>query len=198
MADMAADAAAVLDAAKIERAHVFGISMGGLIAQELALQSPGRVRSLVLGCTGCGGPRVVRAEKAAFDMLTARGMSMEEHITAAVPYLYNPETQAARIEEDLAIRRQNVPSAEAFQAQLYAILSWQSYDRLPQIRIPTLVIHGEADLLVPPGNARLVAERIPGARLAMLPQAAHLFTTDQPEASHKAILGFLLDPANCT
>lgn len=191
ISDMANDAMAILDSAQVESAHVFGVSMGGLIAQEIALQSPERVRSLVLGCTGCGGPRAVRAEREAFNVLLARDVTMPEHISASVPYLYHPETPPARIEEDLAIRREHIPEPSAYQAQLAAILSWQSYERLPGIRVPVLVIHGGADRLVPPGNGALIAERIPNAQLVLLPGAGHLFTTDQPEAAHTAILDFL-------
>jgi 3-oxoadipate enol-lactonase len=192
-AEMAADAAAVLDAAGVASAHVFGISMGGMIAQEFVLTCTGRVRKLVLGCTACGGPKAVRAERAATDMLLARGaMTPEQAITAAIPFVYHPSTPRERIEEDLEIRRRNVPSADGYLAQLAAILGWQSYDRLGGISAPTLVIHGEADRLVPAGNGRLIAETIPGAQFVLLPNASHMFTTDQPEASHRAILDFLL------
>lgn len=189
---MASDAAAVLDAAGAESAHVFGISMGGMIAQEFALQYPKRVRSLILGCTASGGPHAVRAETDATQMVMMRAkMSAEQAAEAAVPFIYDQGTPRARIDEDIAMRRPWFPRAEAYQAQLQGILAWEAYSRLPQITAPTLVIHGENDRLVPPGNGRLIAERIPGAKLVMIPNASHIFSTDQPEAAHHAVLEFL-------
>jgi len=189
---MASDAAAVLDAAGIERAHVFGVSMGGMIAQEFALQYPKRVRSLILGCTAAGGPTAVRAEPEAIQMLMRREkMSPEQAAEASVPFIYDPATARARIDEDLAIRRPWFPRPEGYAAQLQGILGWESYSRINQIVAPTLVIHGESDRLVPPGNGKLIAERIPGAKLVMISHASHLFLTDQTEISHHAILQFL-------
>ena len=190
---MAADAAAVLDAAGVESADVYGISMGGMIAQEFAIQYPQRVRKLVLGCTACGGPKVVRAEPEVNQVLMMRGeMTMEEGIQAAVPYIYDVDTPRARIEEDLAIRRVTYPTPEAYAYQLQGILAWESYSRLSEIKAPTLVIHGETDRLVPPGNGKLIAESISGSKLVMIPNASHIYMTDQPEASHQAIMDFLL------
>lgn len=189
---MASDAAAVLDAAGVESAHVFGVSMGGMIAQELALQYPARVRSLILGCTAAGGPTAVRAEPEAIHMLMSREkMSPEQAAEAAVPFIYAPTTSRERIDEDIAIRRPWFPKPEAYAAQLQGIFGWESYSRLGQIAAPTLVIHGESDRLIPPGNANLIAERIPGAKLVMIPRAGHLFFTDQPDVAHCAIMDFL-------
>ena len=193
---MASDAKAVMDAAGIESAHVFGVSMGGMIAQEFALQYPKRVLSLILGCTAAGGPAAVRAEPEAIQTLMRREkMSPEQAAEAAVPFIYDPTTARARIDEDLAIRRPWFPSPEGYAAQLQGILGWESYSRTNQIVAPTLVIHGESDRLIPPGNANLIAERIPGAKLAMIPHASHLFLTDQTEVSHRAILQFLNEQA---
>ncbi len=192
LALMASDARAVLDAAGVESAHIFGVSMGGMIAQEFALQYPKRVRSLILGCTAAGGPTAVRAERAATDLLLARSkMTPEEAAEAIVPFIYDRTTPRPRIDEDLAVRRPWYPRPEAYIAQLGAILAWESYSRLSTIRVPALVIHGESDRLVPPGNGRLIAERIPGAKLVMIPQASHLFVTDQPEAADNAVQTFL-------
>jgi 3-oxoadipate enol-lactonase len=192
IAVMAADAAAVLDAAGIQRAHVFGISMGGMIAQEFALQDPARVAKLILGCTACGGSKAVRAEPAVNTVLMNRSsMPQEEAIRAAIPYIYDPHTPAERIEEDLVIRRRTFPEARAYTAQLQGILAWNCYDRLPNIAAPTLVIHGETDRLVPPGNGKLIAETIPGAKFVLLPKASHIFTTDQPRPALSEIVSFL-------
>ena len=190
---MAADAAAVLDAASIHSAHIYGISMGGMIAQEFALQYPQRVRRLILGCTAAGGPKAVRAEPEVNKVLMARGtMTVEEGIQAGVPYIYDKATPRARIEEDLAIRRVTYPKPEAYTAQLQGVLAWESHSRLGQIRAPTLVIHGETDRLVPPGNGQLIAQSIRGSKLALLPHASHIYMTDQPEAACQAVMDFLL------
>ena len=189
---MASDAAAVLDTASIESAHVFGVSMGGMIAQEFDLQYPQRVRSLILGCTAAGGATAVRAEAEATQMLMGRKeMSPEQAAEAAVPFIYDRTTPRERIDEDLAMRRPWFPSPEGYAAQLQGILGWEAYSRLGQIAAPTLVIHGESDRLVPPGNATLIAGRIHGAQLVIIPGASHLFATDQPEAANRAILDFL-------
>lgn len=191
MALMASDAAAVLDAAGIERAHVYGTSMGGMIAQEFALQYPRRVRSLIVGCTASGGPHAVQAAPEALQALTSGGMSPDEATEAIIPFLYDPATPRERIDEDMVIRKKWYPTPEGFMAQLQAIIAWEAYSRLGQITAPTLVIHGETDRLVPPENGRLIAARIPGAKLVMLPRAGHIFSTDQQTATHQVLLEFL-------
>jgi 3-oxoadipate enol-lactonase len=188
---MASDAAAVLDAAGVKSAHVFGISMGGMISQEFALQYPTRVRSLILGCTAAGGPNAVRAEKQVNDILMARGVSPEEALQAIRPYIYDSSTPVERVEEDLAIRRQWFPRPEGFLGQLQGIMAWEAYSRLERITALTLVIHGQSDQLVPPGNGELIAARIPAAKLVMLPQASHIFPTDQPEVTRRIVMDFL-------
>ncbi|HVR22375.1 MAG TPA: alpha/beta fold hydrolase [Candidatus Polarisedimenticolia bacterium] len=196
IAVMASDAAAVLDAAGIESCHLFGLSMGGMIAQEFALQYPKRVLSLILGCTAAGGSTAVRAEPEAAQMLMTRAkMSPEQAAEAPVPFIYDSTTPRERIDEDIAIRRPWFPRPEAYTAQLQGILAWEAYSRLSGIAAPTLVIHGESDRLVPPGNAKLIAERIPGAKLVMIPHASHLFLTDQTEVSRHTILRFLNEQA---
>jgi 3-oxoadipate enol-lactonase len=189
---MASDAAAVLDAAGVPSAHVFGVSMGGMIAQEFALQYPERVESLILGCTATGGPNAQRAEPAAIEMLKTSGqMTREQATEAAIPFIYDAATPRHLIDEDIARRRAWPPNPLGYLAQLQAILAWESFSRLPRITTPTLVIHGKADRLVPPGNGELIAARIPGAQLVLLEHASHLFSTDQPAAAEKAIFEFL-------
>jgi len=188
---MARDAAAVLDAAGVESAHVFGVSMGGMIAQEFVLEYPNRVRSLILGGTAPGGPKAVRAAPEVLDVLMRQGMSPNEFVAAINPFIYDSATPRKRIEEDTALRLQWWPNPAGYQAQLQGILGWQAYDRLTQIKAPTLVIHGETDRLIPPANASLIADRIEGAKLAMIPHASHVLGTDQPEAVNRVVLEFL-------
>lgn len=196
LALMASDAAAVLDAAGVERAHVCGMSMGGMIAQEFALQYPHRVRSLILGCTAPGGPNAVQADREVIDLLLAPRRDPEEMARAIHPYIYDAGTPDARKEEDLAVRRPWFPTAEGYFAQLQGIMAWEAYSRLPQITAPTLVIHGETDRLVPPENGRRIAARIPNAQLVMISRASHIFPTDQQEAAHRAMLNFLAAQTN--
>jgi 3-oxoadipate enol-lactonase len=191
IAQMAADAAAVLNAARVNTAHIFGVSMGGMIAQEFALQYPNKVRSLILGCTATGGPQAVRAAEPVLQVLMTRGQDPDQFAKAITPFIYDPGTAPERIEEDAVMRRKWYASGDAYSAQLQAVLAWEAYSRIAQISAPTLVIHGENDRLVPVENAKLIAARIPGAKLVVLPNASHLFLTDQTRAAHSAILDFL-------
>jgi pimeloyl-ACP methyl ester carboxylesterase len=193
IAMMADDALAVLDSAGADRAHVFGISMGGMIAQELALRNPGRVRSLVLGCTHCGGSKVFAAEPAAIEALLARvSMPPEQGARHMIPFVYDETTPRDRIEQDVAVRMRGYPAAASSEAQAAGIFSWAgTYERLSSLAMPTLVLHGETDRLVPAENARILAGAIPGAKLVVLPRASHVFWTDQPEATMEVLRDFL-------
>lgn len=189
---MASDAIAVLDAAGIESAHVVGVSMGGTIAQELALTFPDRVRSLVLACAACGGPNAVVAEPEVLEALAARAaMTPEEGVRVMIPFIYDPATPEERIEEDIEVRLRHYPTPQGYVGQLQAVLGYETYQRLGDIDVPTLVIHGRSDRLVPHGNGEDLARRIRGARFVSLPDASHIFFTDQPAAAHAAIEGFL-------
>jgi 3-oxoadipate enol-lactonase len=188
---MASDATAVLDATGVESAHLLGASMGGMIAQEFALQYPKRVRSLTLGCTAPGGPHAVQAEPEAVQLLFRREGSPKDRAEAAVPFIYDASTPRERIDRDLAVLSEWYPAPEGYAAQLQGILAWEAYSRLSQISAPTLVIHGVNDRLVPPANADLIARCIPGAQLAKVTNASHIFMTDQPVAAHHVILEFL-------
>ena len=188
---MARDAAAVLDAAEASAAHVIGASMGGMIAQELALRFPSRVRSLLLACTSHGGllarwPRFVRPRGFKWSETERR-----ERELALVPLLYSASTPIERIHEDLDIQCRSNWSYKGFLGQFSGILLWSSYFRLPSIKVPTLVVHGDRDLLVPLQNGQTVAARIPGAQFRLIENAGHILTTDQPEACKRLMVEFL-------
>jgi pimeloyl-ACP methyl ester carboxylesterase len=194
VAQMADDAVAVLEAAGEASAHVHGISLGGMIAQEIAIRHPGRVRSLVLGCTTPGGARAVPAAAETLAFFERRGrMPAEEAVWASVPYNYGPATRrdhGERITQDIAQRLRFPIEPEPYRAQLAAALGHDAHDRLGDLTAPTLVIHGTEDVMVLPANGRLLAEAIPGAELLDGPGAGHLYPTDAPELD-RAVAAFL-------
>jgi 3-oxoadipate enol-lactonase len=193
-AAMADDAAAVLDAAGVDRAHVYGISLGGMIAQEIALRHPDRVERLVLGATTPGGDRAVAAGDATLAFFQRRGqMRAEEAVWASVPYNYAARTRIEhgdRIAQDVQQRLRFPIEPEPYAAQLAAGLGHDAGDRLERIAARTLVVHGDEDVMVPPANGRLLASLIPGAQLLELSGAAHLYLTDEPAADAR-VAGFL-------
>ena len=193
---MADDAATVLDAAGVERAHVYGISLGGMVAQKLALRHPQRVRSLVLGATSPGGPRVVRPDPDVIAFFRRRvHMDAEGALRASVPINYSQrciEEHPDRIEEDFAQRLAHPFSTSAYRAQLFAAAWHNAYGALPDIAVPTLVVHGRLDRAIPVGNGELIAGRIPGARLRVLEQAGHLYPTEESSAD-AAVARFFAD-----
>jgi pimeloyl-ACP methyl ester carboxylesterase len=198
VAQMADDAVAVLDAAGEASAHVYGISLGGMIAQEIVLRHPRRVRSLVLGCTTPGGPRAVPAAPETLAFFERRGgMPAEEAVWASVPYNYGPATRrdhGERIAQDIAQRLRFPIEPEPYRAQLAAALGHDAHDRLGDVRAPTLVVHGTEDVMVLPANGRLLAEAIPGAELLDGPGAGHLYFTDAPDLD-EAVAAFLSAPS---
>jgi pimeloyl-ACP methyl ester carboxylesterase len=187
------DAVAVLDAAGVRRTDVFGVSMGGLIAQEVALRHPDRVRSLILGCTHPGGREAARMDPEAAEMLMDREpRSARDAIEASLPFIYSSDTPREAIDADVEVRLRHPLRGKAYWGQLDAMRRHRgTYDRLGDIRAPTLVLHGDADRLVQPANAPLIADAIPGATLHWLPGASHVFWTDQPDSTVAAVNAFL-------
>lgn len=188
---MAADVLAVMDAAGVGSAHVMGASMGGLIAQELALTSPDRVRTLILGCTHPGIAHAVMNPDAV-AMLANRGeMTPEQAAEASIPFNYDPATPRERIEEDWARRLPLATTPAGYLAQVQGTMGWNGLPRIASLALPTLVVHGEGDRLVPVENGRILARSIPGAELVTIPDANHLFFTDQPERTVEVLTDWL-------
>jgi 3-oxoadipate enol-lactonase len=191
---MAEDAIAVLDDAGIERAHVYGISLGGMIAQTIALRHPERVDRLVLGATTAGGPEHVRSGDDVLRLVAAReGLTAELAVWASVPINYarrTREQQGQRIAEDIARRLRYPITGRGYGGQLAVAMSFDVAGAVGALSAPTLVLHGDEDVLVRPENGQRLAELIPGATLRMLPGAAHLYPTDEPGADRE-VLEFL-------
>lgn len=176
---MAADVAAVLDAAGERSAHVVGFSMGGMIAQQFAVDHPDRLRSLALLGTHPGSPWAVQAAHPVLRLLFEKArMSAEDSLRQMRPHTYGRHTPDALFEEDALVRLANMPTARDYQAQLYGLIYWSVYSQLSRVTAPTLVMHGLEDALIPADNGRLIAARITGARLVELPQASHWLMTD--------------------
>jgi 3-oxoadipate enol-lactonase len=198
VAQMAPDAVAVLHAAGEERAHVYGISLGSLVAQEMALRYPDRVLALVLGASSAGGFAAYKPSPSSFAqtfLVRAGAMGPEEAEWAAVPYTYAEKTRRLhpdRVGADLAHRVNSPVDPLAYLHQAAAVAAHDAYQRLNQVAAPTLVVHGEQDVFVPPANALVLSERIPGAQLQLWPEAGHMYPIDEPRADRQ-IARFLLD-----
>ena len=195
MDDLVGDALAVLDAAGEETAHVVGVSMGGMIAQHLALDHPERVRSLALLCTHPGGRR---PEGRPWRMLASIALrpllGPGGTFRIVAPLLYSERTRTKRhdrLEADMRMRAQELTPARTAVGQGAAIAGHDSRERLPELRMPVLVVHGEEDRLVPPDNARDLARLIPGAELRIVPNAGHLLGTDAERETAAAVLGHI-------
>jgi 3-oxoadipate enol-lactonase len=194
---MADDARGLLDAIGIDSAHVFGVSMGGMIAQELALNYPDKVKSLILGCTFCGVAKAVLPTPEALEFLTGPEMaklSVEERARMTMPWLVSQEfidKTPEAVEMYVAITTKYPTPIHGFACQGQAIAAHDTYDRLPQIPAPTLVIVGDADRIIPAENSPILASRIPNAELVVLKNASHGFFLDAEAEATGTILDFL-------
>jgi 3-oxoadipate enol-lactonase len=185
------DVVALLDRAGVERAHIVGFSFGAVIAQEIALRHPERVRSLVLGSSTAGGKLYVAPDRAIRQFLRRLGdLPAEEGLWAAVPYVYADATylrHAPLIGEDIARRLSQPLTPRSYRAQHAIARAHDASSQLGAITAPTLVMHGEHDRLLPPDNGRLLADGIAGARFVAIPGGAHAFPTDVPNAGRELV-----------
>jgi pimeloyl-ACP methyl ester carboxylesterase len=192
MRDMADDAIAVLDAEGVDRAVVFGVSMGGMISQELALAYPERVRALVLGATHAGWLRSKHMSRATLrDFIKATSGGARGGMDASARILVSDEYYAAHPREFAAWLREARPAGpRTTLRQMTAVMRYTTARRLPDLRLPTLVITGDADRLVPPENSRVLADLIPGAKLVVLPGAGHCFRLERERETADALEAF--------
>lgn len=193
---MADDTIGLMDALNIKRAHVFGHSLGGAIAQEIVLSYPERVEKLVLGSTNCGGSKDIPAPTEILQTLARNreGLTVEEIIQDMAPLIVTEDTiknKPELIEEEYRRFLKIRTPFYSFKRQMIASGQFRSCRRLKNISTPTLVMHGKKDILVPPQNAEILTNLIPGATLVLFDNAAHFIFTEEPEKFVKTILGFL-------
>lgn len=197
---MAADAAGLLEALGIENAWVMGHSLGGFIAQELAVTRPDLVDKLILASTNHGGANVIAITPEALEVLTDRQGDPGELIRRGVAIAAAPGFAERRPEIwqqviDYRLSDPVPPAQYAAQVAagmgMAALSDEQVAERMAAIRMPVLILFGEGDRVVPPGNARLMAEKLPDARVKILPGTGHLFPIEDPAATVEAILDFL-------
>ncbi len=191
IAELAEDAAGLLQALRLDSAHVMGISMGGMVAQELALAHPERIRSLTLGCTYCGGEGSSLTSEEVMGRIM-EGMSSgdrERAIRTGWEVNVSPSFAA---DEDAYARflangmRYALPVA-VIMKQMRAIVGHDTSARLPDLRTPTLVVHGTLDQMLPVENGHMIAGLIPDARLEILEGIGHMFFIERPEQTAELV-----------
>ncbi len=196
---MADDASNLLKALNLPKARVFGVSMGGMIAQELVLRHPEQIEKVVLGCTMPGGPNSKRAapEIRQKNMASAKIMALDPEkgiegmISVCFPEDFvrtHPEIKKL-VMERMSTRPQTPP--ETADRTMPGLMGFNAYDRLPQIKCPVLIVHGDQDVLIPVENAHIIKDRIPQAELFIIPGAGHLFQYIDPVRIHQRIVEFL-------
>ena len=196
---MAADTIGLLDALDVPAAHVFGVSMGGMIAQEFALAYPDRVSTLVLGCTSPGSSAAAGATKLRDEIDTFRETSGEDGPDAEwfAGFLKLLWTEEALTRSDSSVQDfvlsliRYPPTAHGLRSQATAVAGHDTYDRLPQIGCPTLVMTGAEDTLIAPRNSGLLADRIPDAELRAFPGLRHAFHLERADLVNSLIIDFL-------
>jgi pimeloyl-ACP methyl ester carboxylesterase len=197
MAMMADDTVGLMDVIGIDNAHIMGRSLGGMIAQHIALLHPRRVKSLILMSTDCGGPHYKSdPEYMNFfsDTEQMNKLSPEERYRQNMRWLVSQEfidSNPAIIRESFDNQAQYPTPPQGFAGQMQAIEGHNTYDHLPEIKAPTLIIHGDADQVNPMENARTLASRIPGAELVVMKNMRHLFMLEAQDETTRIILNFL-------
>lgn len=196
---MAGDVLGLMDGLGIERAHVFGISMGGMVAQELALGYPDRVGALVLGCTSPGSPRAAGAEELLAEIAEFHRMVRDGHLdfewfTNFLAHLWTEETliKSSRYLQDFVFSIIRFPpTLHGLHNQADAVARHDAYDRLSEIEHPTLVITGDEDSLIHPENSEILAKLIPNAELELFDDLKHAFHLERPDLVNPSIIDFI-------
>jgi pimeloyl-ACP methyl ester carboxylesterase len=199
IAQLAEDASGLLEGLEIDSAHVLGISMGGMIAQELALQHPEQVRTLALGCTYCGGPNSTEGPPWVLQQLTEGMMSGDRERALRTAWEVNVSRTMADDADAYArfleVAQERAVAVPVIMAQLQACVAHDTSTRLQELTTPTLVIHGTDDLMLPVENGRQIARLVPGSRLEIFDGVGHLFFWEQPERAAELVRSHAAVPA---
>jgi pimeloyl-ACP methyl ester carboxylesterase len=199
VADMAGDVAAVLDRSRIGRAHVIGTSLGGMVAQELAIEHPERVNRLILACTTPGWPFAYPMPNASLKRMTAAAnLPPEAAVRMLVENALSPRTvenHPELVERLIGHHRTRPVDPAGWKALLKAGAAYSGGMRQTLIRAPTLIVYGDADAVVDPRNSKLLADRIPDSRVVVFPELGHLFFWEDAAGFAQAVTSFLLSPA---
>ena len=196
VADMAADTVGLMDSLGIDSTHIFGVSMGGLISQALALDYPDRVKKAVLGCTSHGGRHAVQPEEAVMAVLAQAAdpdIPKEKAIRAMIPVQLTEHfirEEPERVEEFVEQALKYFPTPEGAAGQMGALSIFNVKRRLGEIRCPVLAITGSEDRMMPPGNSKLLAEGIPGAEIYIVEGAGHGFFFEKPDEVNRVLIDF--------
>ena len=188
------DTAGLMDAVGLASAHIVGASMGGMIAQELALSHPARVSSLTLVCTASGMDSEMAGVLRAWKVQRPHGDPVDFVLSlSAWLFTHRFSQQPEAVRGFLQMVRDNPypQSAAGFQRQCDAVLSYDAQDRAGRISAPTHVIVGTEDILTPPRQSRELADRIPDATLTEVPEAAHVLFLEKPQEFNAVLLEFL-------
>ncbi len=189
---MAEDAVAVLGAAGVERAHVVGTSLGGMVAQSLAVAAPERIERLVLACTTPGGACAVPYPEATLRLLReAASLAPLVALRRFVENALAPDAPAELVDRIYELRLAHPPNQDGWAAQAAAANAFDGCAGLAGIAAPTLILHGDRDAVVDVGNAPLLVEGIAGARLELFPGCGHLFFWEQPDRFAAVVGEFL-------
>lgn len=192
---LADDVAHLLHTIGVESAHIAGASFGGFVAQEFALKYPSMTRKLVLCCTSFGGPNHVAPEPETLAALAStKGLNSEERMRANLLLAFTPEyvrTQVAEVDRVVHLRATNEVPEHIYMSQLQAAVSFNTESRVERITSPTLVLSGDADVIVPVQNSRNLAAKIPGAQLRVIEGGSHTFFIEQAEEFNQIVSEFL-------
>jgi pimeloyl-ACP methyl ester carboxylesterase len=193
---LAEDVVKMLEKLNITETNLLGISMGGMIAQEIALNFPEKLRKLILCSTYCGGSKSVQPSPEVVKILSKprSGRPIEEIVDETVPLLYTSDfisNNPGKINEAKENMKEYPISEETYQKQGKAIFSHNTCRKLKEMKVPTLILHGQKDVLIPPKNGEILHNYIPNSELTMFENTGHALFYKEPDKITQRIVDFL-------